>query len=158
MTKCWQGFPWLDTDRILSVFFLTGMKMQGRVGYFLMTKSGRFLGGGVYEGWSFCRDEMSRGGGARPLHSFSCPSLNRRLRAGRGTPDSAWGWLRGFDTPLSRSEGWMPSCQHRGKCPRWENHREGMRRSSRVMLMFHFIVWSGFIKHPNTKICGWKSY
>lgn len=69
----------------------------------------------VYVGWSFCRAEMSRGGGARPLHSFSCPSLKRRLRAGRGTPDSAGGWLRGFDTPLSRSEGWVPSCQQRTK-------------------------------------------
>lgn len=73
---------------------------------------------GAYVGWSFCRAEMSRGGGALPLHSFSCPSLKRRLRAGKGTPDSAWGWLRGFETPLSMSEGWMPSCQHRG-----ENHR-----------------------------------
>lgn len=58
----------------------------------LLTKSGSFLEGeGAYEGWSFCRAEMSRGGGARPLHSLSCPSLKRRLRAGRGTPDSAGG-------------------------------------------------------------------
>lgn len=69
----------------------------------------------LYVSWSFCRAEMSRGGGARPLHSFSCPSLKRRLRAGRGTPDSGGGWLRGLDTPLSRSEGWLPSCQHRSK-------------------------------------------
>lgn len=69
----------------------------------------------VYVGWSFCRAEMSKGGGARPLHSFSCPSLKRRLRAGRGTPDSAGGWLRGFDTPLSMSEGWAVSCKHKGQ-------------------------------------------
>uniref|UniRef100_A0A3P9LHG5 Uncharacterized protein n=1 Tax=Oryzias latipes TaxID=8090 RepID=A0A3P9LHG5_ORYLA len=61
--------------------------------------------------WSFCSVVMSRGGGVRPLHSLSCPSLKRRLREGRGTPDSAKRWLRGLDTPLSRSESWLPSCQ-----------------------------------------------
>lgn len=75
----------------------------------------------LYVSWSFCRAEMSRGGGARPLHSFSCPSLKRRLRAGRGTPDSGGGWLRGLDTPLSRSEGWLPSCQHGVKGDRSEH-------------------------------------
>lgn len=61
--------------------------------------------GGAYAGWSFCRAEMCRGGGARPDHSLSVPSLKSRLRAGRGTPDSAGGWLRGPDTPLSGSAG-----------------------------------------------------
>lgn len=77
--------------RLLNECFLV-MKMQGwtSIKNSLVTKSGSFRGG-VYVGWSFCRAEMSRGGGARPLHSFSCPSLKRRLRAGRGTPDSAGG-------------------------------------------------------------------
>lgn len=90
----------------------------------------------VYVSWSFCRAEMSRGGGARPLHSFSSPSLKRRLRAGRGTPDSGGGWLRGFDTPLSRSEGWLPSCQYGVKGDRSE-HQAEIRRTGKSQT----IVW-----------------
>jgi hypothetical protein len=40
--------------------------------------------------------------------------LKRRFRAGRGTPDSAGGWLRGPDTPLSGSADWLESCGEEG--------------------------------------------
>jgi len=119
-------------------------------------KNQRFLAR-VYEGWSFCRAEMSRGGGARPLHSLSCPSLKRRLREGRGTPDSAGGWLRGLDTPLSMSDCWKQSCQQRAKVTDqntkqggwqykdkllWEE-KVGQRLVQRSTFDVHF-VWSSY--------------
>lgn len=94
----------------------------------------------VYVGWSFCRAEMFRGGGARPLHSWSWPSLKKRLRAGRGTPDSAGGWLRGFDTPLSASKDWLPSCHRRGEGHTPAHQVERVRRTEGVKI--RLLTWS----------------
>ncbi len=101
-----DGCVWLSATGSMVTHDISGVWCGTELGYFE---------GGVYVSWSLWRAEMCREGGARPLHSFSSPSLKSRLIAGRGTPDSAGGWLRGLKTPLSGSAGCFPSCEGRWK-------------------------------------------